>query len=127
MQTLLDLLNRLTHAWLHGMAEIANLPWYAWLAALVIVGAFSQPRTVLHYFAVGVDLLGSIVFLRLFGVTISSWAGLAEDRNRMAALLVWALNDIETDHCTLALEADTARALIALKYLTGRDYVPKGE
>ena len=87
------------------------------VVAMVLVGAFCAGGTFLHYFALGIDILGSLLTVHLWGVTLSTWAGIEKDNKRAARWLYDALNYLQPMHCEQARVADTKRLLESLNYV----------
>jgi hypothetical protein len=68
----------------------------------------------------GIDLLLACWIWRDYGITVSSWAGLAMRRpspRLWARILSSVLDWLEPGHCAKAIEADIQRAQEALKIL----------
>lgn len=90
---------------------------YIFIFALIL-GAFSNPKTLLHTFAVAFDMLvQGLGWNTPISVTLSSRAGLAARKgNPLAAKIICTLF-FNPSHCEEAIQADIARAQEALDVL----------
>lgn len=83
-------------------------------------GTYSNKYTMV--LARAIDILACTIIWRDYDVTISSMAGL---ELRKASPRLWArvlgglLNRLQTNHCEMAIAADTLRAFSALNILGG--------
>ncbi|MDE2344642.1 MAG: hypothetical protein KGL63_14850 [Betaproteobacteria bacterium] len=97
------------------------MTWLGALVVLLIVGAISGPRTLLHSFAVAFDQFAqALIWDDPLGVTISSRCGLWQRRGILwPARIVNALM-LSSTHCQRAIERDRARAEQAIRLLDGQ-------
>ena len=67
-----------------------------------------------------IDIFWATLIWRDYGVTISSWTGLALRKPsppRWAQMLGWVLDHVQASHCELAIAADIQRARDTLTIL----------
>lgn len=75
-----------------------------------------------RYILIGIDILLNILIGGQIGMTISSHCFLAAKRGKLwAIILLQTLNQIENDHCQLALQNDIDRAKAILVTLEPHD------
>ncbi len=90
------------------------------LIVLLIIGALSSAKTLLHSFALGFDVFCQMFFWNhAIGVTISSRAGLAARRGKPFMAKIVNTIFFNKNHCEEAVVADIARAKEALILLQG--------
>jgi len=71
-----------------------------------------------HLFIITFDYLFSVLLFRRSGITVSSESAMARNAGkRWGCLLCKLLDRLDTNHCTLAIQADIDRANLALKTL----------
>jgi hypothetical protein len=91
---------------------------FYWLFFLLLVGAVSGPRTLLHTFAVAFDMLVQGVGWNMpISVTLSARAGLAARNGKPLAAKIICFIFFNPNHCEEAIAADIQRANEALAVL----------
>lgn len=88
---------------------------------LLLVGAVSGPKTLLHTFAVAFDMLIQGVGWNMpISVTLSARAGLAARNGKPLASRVICVLFFNPNHCEQAIAADIQRANEALAVLNAK-------
>lgn len=91
------------------------------LLFLVLVGAVSGPKTVMHTFAVAIDMLvQGIGWNTPVSVTISARAGIAARNGKPLGAKIICTLFFNKNHCEEAIDADIARANEVLAILTNK-------
>lgn len=91
------------------------------LLVLIIVGIFSKQQSWTKRFDLAFDIFTLSMFVKVYGVTISSACGLALRANPTGTTFLHKLgrilNKIQTNHCELAIIDDGERLKAALIFI----------
>lgn len=97
-----------------------TVTWTQALILCVALGAIARAGTLLHTFALAIDMLAQgVIWNAPIGVTISSRAGLAARNGRTLGARLINVLALNQHHCEQAIAADIVRAHAALDLLTG--------
>jgi hypothetical protein len=107
---------------LFNLLEYAVLTVTAMIFLSVFVGIFAGTSTWMRHVAVCFDYFWNVVIGGQLGVTISARAGVAHvDGKKWGKNMVMGLNQIEIDHCQLAIQGDIDRAKEVIRLLSPYD------